>query len=250
MSKITGLCKLCLEEKKLCKSHIFPKGMYGFCEQELTVRSFFSDKPRRLAKKRNNGVFEHLLCEVCEKTIGKYEDYSLDLLNMAKIDLESSHVVSYESFDFRRFRLFLLSLFWRSAISEQVEYSNISLSDLYLEKIRLVLHDPLLFDWSPRFFPIKVYFSEHKNMDVRGMHIPPCSLRSDEGNNYIYSFINGWSLLFYPEMCSKGTAVEQVFYDDLDTNSLKIYKFTGKDDAFFLGATDLFLNSIIDDFKN
>ena len=74
-------CALCLKEKDLIKSHIFPeflyKPMYDDKHNYLIVSTAHNKEPI----KRQKGIYEKLMCEECDSgIIGKYEDYAAKIL--------------------------------------------------------------------------------------------------------------------------------------------------------------------------
>jgi hypothetical protein len=124
-------CKLCGKVTKLCRSHIIPEFLY---------RNIYDKSPKKFwvlvssiaGKKRaqmQKGIREYLLCEKCENKISVYERYAERILYAQNrnspvklIRSSSSNNMTFhefEGFDYRTFRLFLLSLLWRILISKE-----------------------------------------------------------------------------------------------------------------------------------
>ena len=111
-----GVCKLCLNEKKLCDSHIIPKFIYKPTEDKLN---------RSVPISINNvydiiqsGIKEPMLCEDCEKIFQKYEKkleiYLSDIqeLKMPNVQRKES-VILTTNYDFSLIKLAILSILWR-----------------------------------------------------------------------------------------------------------------------------------------
>jgi hypothetical protein len=125
-------CKLCLQEKKLCDSHIIP---------EFFFRQGYDDKHRLLVLSKQNigktkfiqkGLREKLLCKDCESFLCKeYENYFAKLWyidNLLPKEALKKHYI-YKGIDYTKFKLLLLSILWRASISSRPEFSQIQLGE-------------------------------------------------------------------------------------------------------------------------
>lgn len=113
-------CRLCGQVKPLCRSHIVPDFAYAPIKNEkgqiLAVG--------RNEKKVQTGYFERMLCAECEGLISTYES-GFKKAWMDTIPPDLSHlmtgplrdVVRVEVPDYASFKLFHLSILWRSAAS-------------------------------------------------------------------------------------------------------------------------------------
>jgi hypothetical protein len=134
-------CKLCLQEKPLRKSHIFPEFLYRPLYDPKKHRfHVLSTSPAVEPFTKRKGYYERLLCQECEQIIGRYEDYSSKVLKggieIEIRDLKDRLIVSM--LDYTLFKLFLLSILWRSSISSLKEFSEIFLGP-HEEKLRKML---------------------------------------------------------------------------------------------------------------
>lgn len=135
-------CKLCLEEKQLLrKSHIIPDFMHKGLRDEDNKFFLVNIENYSKSEKKYTGEFEsNILCQECDnKVIGQYETYAHKILYGGKlskgenIEFENqkneSGLIStcVKGIDYKKFKLFLLSLLWRSSISGRKFYSRISL---------------------------------------------------------------------------------------------------------------------------
>lgn len=158
-----GICKLCgLERDLLKKSHIIPEFMYErlFDEHHQThkfePKSFFSGQSKM--QRPSSGEYEGgLLCSECDnKKIGDLESYAAPFLyakgvlpDHLKADVETHRCdggVGYSivrNTDYAKFKLFLLSVLWRSSISKRDFFDQINLEE-FEEVIREMLlnNDP------------------------------------------------------------------------------------------------------------
>ena len=88
------------------------------------------------------GIREYLLCQQCETKLSEYEKYAKELINeIPNFSRDDNLGVLYsENVNYAKFKLFQLSLLWRSAISAHVAFSQIDLGP-HEEKIRRMLDD-------------------------------------------------------------------------------------------------------------
>lgn len=147
MTMKVGLCKLCLKQKELCKeSHIIPRFLYKFLTGENNELVYL-DKNR--AQSKYNSEYEGgILCPDCDSgLIGKLEYYASkfihgELPNAGKARQERKDgrdLLIREndpSYDYRRFKLFLLSILWRSSISSRPFFQRLKLSPEVEEDLR------------------------------------------------------------------------------------------------------------------
>lgn len=168
-------CALCQLGKPLHNSHIIPEFFYKLIYDNLHrfhVISTDSSKPETFGQK---GVREKLLCNACEQKFGRWEKYAKEAFAEGrgiKIVRHNKHF-KLENLDYRRFRLFLLSLLWRMGVSELDFFSLTDLGDKHLEKLRIALlnEDPL----EPQQYPclmsiVKIKGTVHMDWISQPMH--------------------------------------------------------------------------------
>jgi hypothetical protein len=78
---------------------------------------------------RQSGIWEKLLCHVCEQKLSKYEVYSSRVLRrLASVVIEEDKRSEASGLgtdvDYQRFKLFLLSLIWRAGIASKEGLDN------------------------------------------------------------------------------------------------------------------------------
>ena len=134
-----GICKLCGEEKTLCKqSHIIPNFMYkDLFDKKNQIHKIQSQKGK--LEQRGvcqTGEFESsILCLNCDNRIlGKLERYASLILydgNPKVIenrkDPDGTKYTYCAELDYTQFKLFLLSILWRSSISSRPIFQEVNL---------------------------------------------------------------------------------------------------------------------------
>ena len=135
-------CKLCHLDKKLCQSHIVPESAYGSLYDDkhrfLEVSNFQKKVP-----KLQKGLREPLLCERCEQHLNKYESYFADIWfqNQLVPTHASKEISEISGLDYKRFKLFHMSILWRAGIASREEFVNVKLGN-HEERLRqLILAD-------------------------------------------------------------------------------------------------------------
>lgn len=153
-----GICKLCKQEKELIKkSHIFPDFLYkNMFDQNHRIRQITIDIETRdeVVKNPPTGEYEGgLLCANCDNVIiGQYETYVSNLLMCANlkdnekpeliniVNQEGIEFLECNNVDYKKLKLFLLSLLFRADISSRKTFANVQLG-AYNDKIRKMILD-------------------------------------------------------------------------------------------------------------
>jgi hypothetical protein len=124
-------CALCHEDKKLQDSHIIPNSVFRRIKNAGDGGSLilFDDNPDSLVRRSQDSWSEHLLCSSCEAVISNYEKTGLEVLrgvNPYRISERSDGVV-LGGHEHRLFKLFLISLLWRAAVSNLPQFAKVVL---------------------------------------------------------------------------------------------------------------------------
>lgn len=129
-------CKFCLQNKKLIDAHIIPRCFFE------TMRDQGDNQPFQLLSNTQNeypqklwiGSYDkNILCEDCEKIFQKYDDYACKtLLNFDRanfvLDLGGNEVgYKLENIDYKKLKLFFLSVLWRAFASERNEFRKVEI---------------------------------------------------------------------------------------------------------------------------
>jgi hypothetical protein len=139
---VTGakLCALCQLPKILKKSHIVPEfmyqGMYDSKHRFLSISRDVSDRPRMHQK----GFYEPLLCGDCEEKFSRYEGYAANVFynNGAPSSTIEGSFITLRSVDYKKLKLFFLSLLWRFSVTTLNELKGASIGK-HSEKLRMML---------------------------------------------------------------------------------------------------------------
>jgi hypothetical protein len=189
-SSMINKCKLCLQNKKLCNSHIISEFLFkpGYDEKHrLKELKANTGKSKYIQK----GIREYLLCSNCENLISKWEKYSSVLLENMKIN-EKMEAVYLKERNYKYFKLFHLSILWKASIANGSEFCSVSLGH-HEEKLRkkLLNEDAGQSD----FYPIigRMLVDDKKRTD--GFIIAPVSFKQDSFR--VYTFIFGSCQWFY-----------------------------------------------------
>jgi hypothetical protein len=193
-------CRLCLQEKTLIRtSHVIPSFMYkGILEKnkkivELNLHNFND------ATYRPTGIYDqHILCKECDnETIGGLESYAAKILYENQgVDLmieEGDEIINimFKGIDYKKFKLFLLSILWRASLSRQQMFKEIELGSKYEEIIR-----KMIVEGNPKKkedFPVCIIgLKSNENLALRTI-VAPRRMKNDGNTSYMF-FING---LFY-----------------------------------------------------
>lgn len=135
-------CRLCQQDAKLCDSHIIPEFLYrpSYDDKHRAKQLIIEPLKSSLIQK---GFREKLLCADCESRISKLETYVSKEWKKAIPAKISDKLLAIKGLDYARFKLFHLSILWRSSISSRQEFSHITLGP-HEEIIRkmLIAGDP------------------------------------------------------------------------------------------------------------
>ena len=137
-------CQLCGQEKKLIKSHIIPEFMYKELYNkehrfyEFTKKDILEGK--ELKPFVQIGVFDkNILCSECDnERLGSLEKYGQKVLFGKNLDeTETPKCDNYttgdyefsecKNVDYRKMKLFLLSILWRSSITNRPTFDSVNL---------------------------------------------------------------------------------------------------------------------------
>ena len=173
-------CALCLEQKTLVDSHIVPSFFLKAAASEIregrrkgqreTSVMSFGNKPRSRdmqagSWERDHGLVQKLLCQECEGKIGKWESYAREILygrspgpdirkqelgvsiadRLGSPDANAKYFRDLRevSIDYKKFKLFELSILWRAGLESKSWGKEVSLGP-FQEELRenLLNEDP------------------------------------------------------------------------------------------------------------
>ena len=128
------LCRLCLQDKKLIKAHIIPEGFFRLLRHGKIAPEMHSNSPGIFPKRMQVGTYDStILCSECDQKTAPWDDYAQQVLihrfsEAVEISLQGKTVARrIEKFDYRKLKLFFMSVLWRASVSKQIFYKRISL---------------------------------------------------------------------------------------------------------------------------
>lgn len=138
----TAPCALCLEVRFLCESHVLSDFGYDTL-YEQGIRRFYdlAGGPRPHVHYRQTGHWEHLFCEECEGFLNTLcEDYASRLLTTpGGIVVPPRGSKTLNQAEYRRFKLFQLSLLWRAHVARGEFFRQVDLGPFHAERLRTML---------------------------------------------------------------------------------------------------------------
>ena len=143
-----GICKLCLKEKSLCRSHIIPEFFYKPLSQEEEKGRFFSFQENSdFIGVHQKGLWLNLFCDNCEDILQKNEDYVARLFDRGLWEIAKPLKVTdgkvfeegkkLTDIDYSRFKLLFLSVFWRLSLDTRF-FQAIQFGP-YQDKLRMII---------------------------------------------------------------------------------------------------------------
>lgn len=208
-----GVCRLCLENRPLIKqSHIIPEFMFKrlMSTGDQAFLKGYKDKfsPDPKFKPVQTGLFEkHILCSRCDnEIIGSFENYASRVLSNGpqrkRVKVSVQHHVTekgtsffrYSNIDYAQFKLFLLSLIWKSSVSSNEMFESVKLGP-HEEVIRnmIVNGNP----GKEGQYPVNILkLSEKSNVPTQFIEKPIC-IKTEAGHRVYRYTILGNIYLFY-----------------------------------------------------
>ena len=146
-----SICRLCGQPKKLVKAHIIPDFMYGeLFDQKHRIKqvSFESNVFKGITPRETGEFYKSILCEKCDNEIlGSYEAYAKRAFyggTMLTLSKEPERMfnktwMQVGNIDYKKFKLFLLSILWRASITKGPYFRQVN-----LDKHENIIRDMML----------------------------------------------------------------------------------------------------------
>jgi hypothetical protein len=134
----TGLCRLCVNERQLSRSHIIPNALFRRIKQRDAGKGVsFDDSKDGVVEHTSESWWEYLLCEDCEQRLAALDKAGVELLRAArKAANKPKDGVLVEPFDYTGLKRFLTSIVWRAAVSTLPEFHQVVLPSAYADDLR------------------------------------------------------------------------------------------------------------------
>jgi hypothetical protein len=204
-------CYLCEKNRELCNSHIISEFLYkplydnkgrlfGMSTKEDTRRSFDIEQ---------KGLREYLLCQSCETQLSRYENYARDLFHNDRFRVNGNTVEEIENLNYKKLRLFFISILWRSSISSRPFFRNVDLGPHEETARKMILNE----DPDPWWrYGCALSDIADYDEDQRGVIIQPVS--SQEGAHHHYFYVLGGFLWHYVVSSHRAEdSVEELFLE-------------------------------------
>ena len=210
-------CNLCLEEKPLLKkSHIIPEFMYqGFYDENHRMLKISMQDFRIVSEPRTGEYDSYILCRECDNVrIGELESYAKPIIYGGSESLKESQIprgenrvnqvgaelTYYENLDYKKFKLFLLSILWRAGVSRRDVFSLIQLGS-HEETLR-----EMIYSGNPKEvndYPCMIY--SYLNDDSLPEKLIGHPQPGNKGNTQFYKFlISGMFYIFFTSIGDEG----------------------------------------------
>ncbi len=168
-----GVCSLCKRTEDLQYSHIVSEFLYAPLYDPIHRFHMVPADPAEREILRQKGLREYLLCKECEQRLSRWENYTKAAFVEAKgvQVIQRQGAVAFSGLDYRKFKLFQLSLLWRMGVSKLDFFKAVALGP-HEERIRLALlnEDPLL----PDKYPCHMLAVEISQKPCLDWITPPC----------------------------------------------------------------------------
>ena len=88
-----------------------------------------ADDSKRKMEIKQQGIYEYLLCRECEQLLSPLETYANDILfrHMDAAPHEVGRIWKFYDIDYKKFKLFEMSLLWRAGVSNHKMFSAVKL---------------------------------------------------------------------------------------------------------------------------
>jgi hypothetical protein len=165
-------CALCEQPRRLCLSHVIPEFMYASLYDEKHRFWQLSSLPHRRNRQLQKGFRERLLCGDCEQRFGRWERYARDVFfgGAATQPVQTETGLLFSGLEYKRLKLFLLSLIWRLGVTSVHQLRGISLGP-YEEVLRsrLLAEDPGAYTSFPALVTALTFNRKH----ISDLIVPP-----------------------------------------------------------------------------
>lgn len=194
-SQPPSLCRLCLEEAKLCRSHIIPEFLYAELYDENHRFIEVASVTEGVVRQGQLGYREKLLCDSCEATLSRWERHARRLFvdELPPFAEKSARLREHKRADYLPTKLFFLSILWRASVSSLSIFKHVSLGP-HEERIRQMLMqaDPGgMLDYPVSLFALHMMGNHFKNFMVE-----PTYMRVD-GRRCYRIVVRGFVVIIY-----------------------------------------------------
>lgn len=198
-------CKLCLQNKKLQKkSHIIPDFMYKeLYDAGHNLYQLSTVDPTNTSSVPTGEYEANILCNDCDRGIigNIYEDYGSKILyenkklNVQKVENKDDGMswLIVKNIDYTKFKLFLISILWRSSITSRKFFDDVKLGP-HEEIMRemIIKRNPK----EPYEYPCAIFGIRNDYPLAAEIIAQPRKIRKDGCSYYVF-FIGGMLYALY-----------------------------------------------------
>jgi hypothetical protein len=187
-----AICRFCEINVACVDAHIIPRSFFTKYSLPNTVIKMVGVAKNSYPKRIPIGPYDkNILCADCEAIFSDYDDYGYKFFhtedNWGELYSGTEDVVKIaRKFDYIRLKLFILSMLWRSSVSENIFYKQVKLGKYENEIRKLIIEkDP----GQPQSFPILFQRFEYQSNLIP--MLCPARMHLFERNFYQY-MLNGF----------------------------------------------------------
>lgn len=129
-SPTIGHCRLCGKRGELRKSHVLSEFVYRpLYDERYKSYHVLTSIEGEYDSNARKGIWERLFCDSCEQQFSVYEQYAAQVLDGRKFSAQQigERTFRIEGVEYRRFKLFQLSVLLRASISSNRMFKNVRL---------------------------------------------------------------------------------------------------------------------------
>lgn len=143
-------CKFCGNETKLIKAHIIPAGFFRRIRQGKEALEMMTNRAGEYTEKSQVGAYDQtIVCSKCEAIWQEWDNYVQQLLAEEPLNGRARYYgnrkICYivDDFEYRKLKLFFISMVWRASVSSHKVFSRVSLDQFEdIAKQHIVNSDP------------------------------------------------------------------------------------------------------------
>lgn len=130
-------CKFCGHETSLIKAHVIPAGFFRQIDRKgKKALEMLTNRAGEYTKRTPIGVYDKtMVCKTCENIWQEWDGYAQQLLADTPLNgrarYHNGEKICYvvDKFDYRKLKLFFISVIWRASVSNHQFFSRISLGE-------------------------------------------------------------------------------------------------------------------------
>ena len=127
-------CKFCGNESSLIEAHVIPAVFFRRIKQGKKNLKLMTNKPDEHTKKAPVGVYDKtIICSKCESIWQEWDNYAQQLLADEPLNgrarYHNNEKIGYvvDNFEYKKLKLFFISMAWRASVSNHPFFSKVSL---------------------------------------------------------------------------------------------------------------------------